>query len=101
MDFSIDYGTCDSTYYEISDTYFSLNNLNKQVVLDEVFVEDSVTLGVSINGKRRAEIEVATNETNENIIRIAKESAAKWLEGKEIVKEIVVPKKLVNIVVKG
>ena len=87
--------------YEISDTYFSLNNLNKQVVLDEVFVEDSVTLGVSINGKRRAEIEVATNETNENIIRIAKESAAKWLEGKEIVKEIVVPKKLVNIVVKG
>lgn len=87
--------------YEISDTYFSLNNLSKQVVLDEVFVEDSITLGISINGKRRAEIEVATNETNENIIFLAKEAASKWLEGKEIIKEIVVPKKLVNIVVKG
>lgn len=87
--------------YEISNTYFSLNNLSKQVVLDEVFVEDSITLGISINGKRRAEIEVATDETNENIIVLAKEAASKWLEGKEIVKEIVVPKKLVNIVVKG
>ena len=87
--------------YEISDKYFSLNNLSKQVVLDEVFVEDSITLGVSINGKRRTEIEVSVDETQENIISIAKEAASKWLEDKTIVKEIVVPKKLVNIVIKG
>ncbi|MCD4668150.1 MAG: leucine--tRNA ligase [Sulfurimonas sp.] len=86
---------------EISEKYFSLNNLTKQTVLDEVFVEDSITLGVSINGKRRAEIEVAVDESKENIIALAKEKTAKWLEGMIVVKEIVVPKKLVNIVVKG
>ena len=87
--------------YEISDKYFGLKNLNPQVLLDEVFVEDSITLGVSINGKRRTEIEVATDASQEDIISVAKVAASKWLEDKEIVKEIVVPKKLVNIVVKG
>jgi leucyl-tRNA synthetase len=87
--------------YEISEKYFSLNNLNPQVVLDEVFVEDSMTLGVSINGKARTEIEVATDASKDDIVAIAKEAAVKWIDGKEIVKEIVVPKKLVNIVVKG
>ena len=33
--------------------------------------------------------------------RGANETVAKWLEGKEVVKTIVVPDKLVNIVVKG
>ena len=51
--------------WDISKTYFSLNNLSEQKVLDEVFVEDSVTLGVSINGKRRTEIEVAIDESKE------------------------------------
>ena len=87
--------------WEISQDKFELNNLSKQVVLDEVFVEDSLTLGVSINGKRRTEIEVAIDESKENIITLAKDAAAKWLEGKTIIKEIVVPKKLVNIVIKG
>ncbi len=89
------------TCWDISSQYFSRNNLSAQKVLDEVFVEESLTLGVSINGKRRTEIEVAIDESNENIIALAKESAAKWLEGQTIVKEIVVPKKLVNLVVKG
>ena len=87
--------------YEISEKYFGLQNLNPQVVLDEVFVEESITLGVSINGKRRTEIEVATDTSEEEIISIAKEAASKWLDGMSIVKEIVVPKKLVNIVIKG
>ena len=41
-------------------------------------------------------------ETKEDILKKAKqlESIAKWLEGKEIVKEIYVPGKIVNIVVK-
>jgi leucyl-tRNA synthetase len=86
---------------EISEQYFGLKNLTKQKVLEEVFVEESIMLGVSINGKRRAEIEVANDESDENIIKLAKEATAKWLEGTTIVKEIVVPKKLVNIVVKG
>ncbi|MDA7817639.1 leucine--tRNA ligase [Sulfurimonas sp.] len=86
--------------WEISNKYFNLKNLKSQTVLEEVFVEDSVTLGVSINGKRRCEIEVAVDESKDSIINLAKEKAQKWLEGKTIVKEIVVPKKLVNLVVK-
>ncbi len=85
---------------EISSRYFSLKNLTSQRVLEEVFVENVITLGVSINGKARTEIEVAVDASNEDVIKIAKESAAKWLEGKTIVKEIVVPKKLVNLVIK-
>ncbi|MEA1982586.1 MAG: class I tRNA ligase family protein, partial [Campylobacterota bacterium] len=89
------------TCWEISQNYFSLNNLSKQEILEEVFVEDSVTLGISINGKRRGEVEVANDASNEEIIASAKEVVKKWLEGQNIVKEIVVPKKLVNLVVKG
>ena len=89
------------TCWEISNEYFSLNNLTKQKVLEEVFVEDSIMLGVAVNGKRRAEVEVAMDASKEEILASAKELIAKWLEGKEIVKEIVVPKKLVNIVIKG
>jgi leucyl-tRNA synthetase len=87
--------------WDISSEYFSLKNLTPQVVIQEVFVEDSITLGVSINGKRRTEIEVSPETKKEDIIQSAKEAASKWLEGKEIVKEILVPKKLVNIVIKG
>ncbi|WP_304546115.1 leucine--tRNA ligase [Sulfurimonas microaerophilic] len=89
------------TCWELSEKYFGLKNLNKQTILEEVFVEDSITLGVSVNGKNRGEIEVAKDATKEDILVAAKEVVAKWLEDKEIVKEIVVPNKLVNIVIKG
>jgi leucyl-tRNA synthetase len=89
------------TCWEISNTYFSLNNLSKQIVLEEVFVEDTIMMGISINGKRRGEIEVAIGASKDEILSLAKEVVAKWLEGKELVKEIVVPKKLVNLVIKG
>jgi len=89
------------TAWEISNECFFLNNLSKQEILEEVFVEDSVTLGVSVNGKRRGEVEVAMDASKEDVIAAAKETVCKWLEGKTIVKEIVVPKKLVNIVIKG
>jgi len=88
------------TCWEISDKYFSLKNLSQQVVLEEVFVEDSITLGISVNGKRRGEIEVAIDASKEDIISAAKAEVSKWLEDKTIVKEIVVPKKLVNLVIK-
>ena len=88
------------TVWDISQKFFACNNLAPQVVLEEVFVQDSLTLGVSINGKVRAQIEVGVDALKEEIIALAKESAAKWLEGKTIVKEIVVPNKLVNLVIK-
>ncbi len=89
------------TCHEISEKYFNLNNLAPQEIVEEVFVEESISLGVSVNGKKRGEIEVPADASKDDIIAAAKENIAKWLEGKEIVKEIFVPKKLVNIVVKG
>jgi len=86
--------------WQISHERFCLKNLTAQKVLQEVFVEDTIMLGVSINGKSRCEIEVALDASQESIIEAAKEKAQKWLEGKSIVKEILVPKKLVNLVVK-
>ena len=89
------------TCWEISEKYFSLNNLTKQEIIEEVFVEDSVSLGIAVNGKRRAEIEVAKDASKEDILSSAKELVSKWLEDKQVVKEIVVPNKLVNFVIKG
>ena len=89
------------TCWEISQRLFGRANLAKQEILQEVFVEDTHPYGVSVNGKNRAQIEVEADASKEEIVQEAKKAVAKWLEGKTIVKEIVVPKKLVNLVVKG
>ncbi len=89
------------TCWEISNEKFGLKNLVKQEIKEDVFVQESITLGVSINGKARTEIEVAIGTSKEDIISQAKEAGAKWIDSKEIVKEILVPNKLVNIVIKG
>ncbi len=60
-----------------------------------------LVLAVTVNGKKRCEIEVPVELTKEDILIQAKEAAAKWLEGKTLIKEIVVPNKLVNLVIKG
>jgi leucyl-tRNA synthetase len=87
--------------WELSDRYFTCKNFKPIEVKEEVFVVDSISMGVSVNGKKRSEIEVGVSDDKDTIIALAKESVSKWLEGKEIVKEIVVPKKLVNLVIKG
>jgi leucyl-tRNA synthetase len=89
------------TAWELSEKLFKLNNFNDEIkILDEVFKEDEITLAVSVNGKRRAEISVPVDASKDEILTVAKEFANKWIDGKTIVKEIVVPKKLVNLVVK-
>ncbi len=87
--------------WQISKELFNLQNLTPQKVLDEVFEVDIISMGVSINGKKRAEIEVNINADKEMILAIARKSVIKWIENKEIIKEIVVPKRVVNIVIKG
>ncbi len=72
-------------------------------VFEEKYVkEDSVVYPVAFNGKRRFEIEVPADATQDEVQKtaIAHPKAAKWLEGKNIVKVIVVPKRMVNIVIK-
>jgi leucyl-tRNA synthetase len=68
-----------------------------------VFVQDTITLAITINGKKRGELEVSPSASKEEILELAKatEAAQKWIDGKEMIKEIVVPNKLVNLVVKG
>jgi len=87
--------------WELSQTLFSGKNLTSQCVLEEVFEVDVLTLGVSVNGKNRSTIEVSMQESEAAIVEIAKASVEKWIEGKEILKSIVVHGKLVNLVVKG
>ncbi len=64
--------------------------------------EENITLIVQVNGKVRAKIDVPAGLSKEELERIALENerVKKWIEGKSIVKTIVVPNKLVNIVVK-
>ena len=63
---------------------------------------DTYTLVVQVNGKLRDRIEVATNSSNAEIEKIALESEKikVHIEGLTVVKVVVVPKKLVNIVVR-
>ncbi len=66
-------------------------------------VDNEKEIGVQVNGKLRGSIVIATDEDNESVIKkaLANENVQKHIENKEIVKTIVVPNKIVNIVVKG
>ncbi len=90
--------------WEISDRLFKRVNFTETIeIKNEVFELDSVTLAVTINGKKRGDIEMKPNLSNTEVLELVKNSelAKKWIDGKEIIKEIVVPNKLVNIVIKG
>ena len=62
-------------------------------------VESVVEIGVQVNGKMRVTINVSKDETKENVINMAKEALGDKLTG-NIVKEIYVPGRIVNIVAK-
>lgn len=66
-------------------------------------VEDSIKLWISINWKVRAQIELPVWTEKDEVIAKSKEleDIQKWIDWKEIIKEIYVPNKLVNIVIKG
>ncbi|WP_249028697.1 leucine--tRNA ligase [Tannockella kyphosi] len=85
-------GNDDSVTYQTWPTY------------DEaMLVSDSVDMAVQVNGKLRATITVAMGEDKEVIQDLAfqQDNVKAHVDGKEIVKVIVVPNKIVNIVVKG
>jgi len=86
---------------ELSEKLFDRKNLGAILeVKEEVFVQDSVLYMVMIGGKKRAEVEVSPSASKDEILAAAKAEGAKWLENMTIVKEIVVPNKLVNLAVK-
>ena len=69
---------------------------------EEKTKDDEIEVVVQINGKVRSKLRVPRETGKDEMLSLAKgdETVKKWTDGKTIVKEIVVPGKLVNIVVK-
>ncbi len=65
-----------------------------------LLVDDEVELAVQVLGKVRARICVAKDASKDDVLTAARDAAAAWLDGKTVVKEIVVPGKIVNFVVR-
>ena len=68
----------------------------------QYLVESEVQLTVSFNGKARFQKKFAADATNDEIQAavLADDQSKKYLDGKQVVKVIVVPKKIVNVVIK-
>ena len=69
---------------------------------EKYLVENEIQLTVSFNGKARFQMTFPCDASNADIEKavLADEKSARYLEGKQVVKVIVVPKRIVNIVVK-
>jgi leucyl-tRNA synthetase len=67
-----------------------------------LLASDIFTLVVQVNGKRRAGVEAPADASREDLVKIARADAGvqRHIDGKEVVKEVVVPGKLVNLVVR-
>lgn len=85
------YGHEDTIAYESWPTYD-----------EEAIKEDTVTIGVQVNGKVKGTVEIGVEEDSESALEKAKEihSVANAIEGKTIVKEIYVKGRIINIVAK-
>ena len=86
---------------EISDELFNRNNFGKIEIDKEALKKDEINYPIQVNGKKRAEILLPAEISKEEAIKMAKEAVRKYIEGKEVIKEIFVPKRIINFVVKG
>ena len=79
---------CDAVWPQVNEAYL---------------VEDEQQLTISFNGKARFQMNFAANASSDEIqtITLQDERTIKYIDGKTVVKVIVVPKKIVNIVLKG
>ncbi|GAA7204076.1 leucine--tRNA ligase [Helicobacter pylori] len=87
------------TAWELSERLFKRENFKLIAIDENALMEDFMTLGLTINGKRRAELKVNINASKEEIIILAKKELEKYLENASVKKEIYVPNKLVNFVI--
>ena len=69
---------------------------------EEKTVSQTLKIGVQVNGKLRATIEVVKDTSKDELekLAISEENVQKHIEGKEIIKIIAIPNRIVNIVVK-
>lgn len=86
--------------WELSERYFKRANFTHIEVDENALIKEYITYAITINGKKRAQMEVPLNTSQTQIIAEAKVNVAKWLGDAQILKEIIVPNKLVNFVVK-
>ncbi len=63
-------------------------------------VDDEIEVAVQVNGKTREVVKVSKDIDKDGAINAGKEAVSKWLDGATIVKEIYIPGKIVNIVIK-
>ena len=79
---------CDAAWPQVNEAYL---------------VEDEQQLTISFNGKARFQMSFAATASSDEIqaITLQDERTIKYIDGKTVVKVIVVPKKIVNIVLKG
>ena len=66
---------------------------------EDMLVENTVQIAVQINGKTKGTIEIGVNDSKDAVIAAAKEKIASKLTG-NVIKEIYVPGRIVNIVMK-
>ncbi|MCL4137714.1 UNVERIFIED_CONTAM: hypothetical protein GTU68_005706 [Idotea baltica] len=69
---------------------------------EELAKSESITLAIQVNGKLRDTAEISPDASKDELLAVAKasEKAGEYTKGKEIVREIVVPGRLVNLVVR-
>ncbi|MFO7791317.1 MAG: leucine--tRNA ligase, partial [Bacteroidales bacterium] len=69
---------------------------------ESLLVEDSFEYPVSFNGKMRFKMEIPNDMPKDEVKNAVMQhpKAQKWVEGKEVIKFIFVPKKIINVVVK-
>ena len=69
---------------------------------EKYLVETTVQMGIAFNGKRRFEMQFAADADNAAIEKavMAEERTAHYIAGKQVIKVIIVPKRMVNVVIK-
>ncbi len=88
--------------WEMSNQEGSIHNQEWPSYDEKALVKDEIEIVVQVNGKVRGKMSVPSEISKEDMEKIAleDEKVKEFIEGKNVVKVIVVPKKLVNIVVK-
>ncbi len=69
---------------------------------EKMTIDDTLEIWVQVLGKLRWTIEISKDASKEDVLKLAKENSdiSKWLEWKDLVKEIYVPGRIVNLVIK-
>ncbi|MCI8394761.1 MAG: leucine--tRNA ligase [Bacilli bacterium] len=88
--------------WELIGNKYSIHEKEYPQFDENMIQESTITIGVQVNGKLRSEVTIMKNEVEEQILNLVKkdEKIQKYLDQGELVKTIVIPNKIVNLIVK-